>query len=342
MSEKIKVALVGCGGMSYGHVNNFKMVEDAEIVALCDIKRENLDKLHREKLDANPAIRAYDSYEALLKDPPKGLRVIDIITPHTLHFPQAMAALDHGYDVLVEKPMVTSSDHARQLTAKVAQTGRLLQIAFQSTYTQEFAYIRDLLRNGGIGEVQTIVAHSYQGWRPRDGKARTWRHDPALSGGGQMYDTGAHLFNSIAWLIDLPATEVFCWTDNKQMKVDINAVCTIKWRTPTGAEILGTATISGNTPGWQEGIWIAGDSGRLVTGIHGGRLEHYDARGNLIKYPQVTQPNYTPQANFIACLQGKAQPCCPVRYGVLHSWLMDALYQSARDARPVKLSAPPV
>lgn len=342
MPEKIKFAIIGCGGMAHAHANNFRLVEDAEIVALCDIKRANMEKLHREKFESNPAIRLYDSYEELLRDPPAGLRVMDIITPHTLHFPQAMAALDGGYDVLVEKPMVTSSAHARALAAKAQKTGRLLQVAFQSAYTQEFAYLRELLRSGALGEIQSVTAHSHQRWRPRDGKAHTWRHDPAMSGGGQMYDTGAHLFNAIAWLMDLPATEVFCWTDNKGMRVDINAVCTIKWRTPAGAEILGTATISGNTPGWQEGIFIAGEAGRVVTGIHGGRLEQYDAAGSLVKYPLVTQANFTPQSNFVACLQGKAEPRCPARYGVLHSWLMDGLYESAKLGRPVKLSTPPL
>jgi len=342
MAEPIKVALVGCGGMAQAHATNYRQIPAAQVAALCDIKRESMEKLWREKFDANPAIRLYDSYEALLQDPPAGLRVMTLITPHTVHFPHAMAALERGYDVLVEKPMVTSSDHARQLAAMVAKSGRHFQIAFQSPFTQEFAYIREAIRGGKLGELQTVVAHSHQAWRPRDGKATTWRHDPALSGGGQMYDTGAHLFNSLAWLMDLPATEVFCWLDRKGMPVDINAVCTMKWRTATGAEILGTATISGNTPGWQEGICIAGDRGRISTGIHGGRLEHIDEKGQLIKYPPVTQAHYTPQANFIACLQGQAEPRCPVRYGVLHSWLMDALYESAREGRAVKLTAAPV
>ena len=158
-----------------------------------------------------------------------------------------------------------------------------------------------------------------------------------MSGGGQMYDTGAHLFNGIAWLVDRPAVEVFCWIDNKGMPVDINAVMTIRWE----GDVMGTVTISGNTPGWQEGIWIAGDKGRLVTGIHGGRLEHYSGR-QAVKYPLVTQTHYTPDQNFVQCLQGRAEPRCPVRYGVLHSWLMDALYQSAKEGRPVKLTKAPL
>jgi predicted dehydrogenase len=159
-----------------------------------------------------------------------------------------------------------------------------------------------------------------------------------MSGGGQMYDTGAHLFNAIAWLIDRPAVEVYCRLDKKGMAVDINAAITIQWE----GGVLGAVTISGNTPGWQEGIWVSGDQGRVVTGIHGGRLEHYDAKGHQIKYPRVTQAHFTPIQNFVHCLLGVAEPRCGVRYGILHSWLMDALYQSAKTNRPVKLTKPPL
>jgi len=119
--------------------------------------------------------------------------------------------------------------------------------------------------------------------------------------------------------------------------VDINAAMTIRWE----GNVLGSVTISANTPGWQEGIIIAGDKGRIGTGIHGGRIEQWNEKG-MVKYPQVTQTHYTPVENFVDCLLGKAEPRCPVRYGILHSWLMDALYASAREAKPVKLSKPPL
>ena len=335
MAEKIKLALVGCGGMCRTHVNNLREVPEAEVVAVCDIVPEQMDILLKEKYEGGKGIRKYDAFEKMMKDPPHGLRGIIMVTPHTVHFPHAMLALENGYDVLVEKPMVTNSGHA-QLAAQIKKTGRHFQVAFQSPFTAEFAYIRNVIANDGLGELQTISAHSHQGWR--DFTRGTWRQQPKFSGGGQMYDTGAHLFNAIAWLIDRPAVEVFCQFDKKGTAVDINAAITIQWE----GGVLGTALISGNTPGWQEGIWIGGDKGRIVTGIHGGRLEHYDAKGQLIKYPQVTQTDFTPAKNFVHCLLGIAEPRCGVRYGILHSWLMDALYASAKKNAPVKLTKPPL
>ncbi len=335
MADQINVAIIGCGGMGRAHADRLKDVPEARIVALCDISRANMERFWREKLGSREDVRLYDSTEKLLKQPPRGLDAVLINTPHTLHFPQAMACLDAGYHVLVEKPMVTSSTHAKKLAEKVKKTGLLLQIAFQSTYSAEFAYIRDALRNNAIGELQTVTAWSHQNWRAST--ISTWRQDPKLSGGGQMYDTGAHLFNAITWCLDRPVEEVFCWLDNKGTPVDINAVITIRWQ----GGVTGSVTISGNTPGWDDGIIIAGDKGRLHTSIHGGKLEHYDTRGK-IKYPHVPFPNYSPDRNFIHCLLNNAEPICPVRYGILHSWMMDALYKSAKTKAPVKLSKPPL
>ncbi|MGD0389379.1 MAG: Gfo/Idh/MocA family oxidoreductase [Tepidisphaeraceae bacterium] len=335
MADKVKLAVVGCGGMGGEHIKLIARLADAQVAALVDIRPEAYQQKHKDLLNGDPSVGTYDSLDAMLKNPPAGLRGVVIVTPHNLHFEQAVACLEHGFDVLVEKPMVTNSAHAHELKKKIESTGRHFQIAFQAPFTQEFAYIRQQIQAGALGELQTITAHSCQGWKKSC--AGTWRHNPKQSGGGQMYDTGAHLFNAITWLVDRPAVEVFCITDNKGLEVDINAAMTIRWE----GNVLGSVTISANTPGWQEGIIIAGDKGRIGTGIHGGRIEQWNEKG-MVKYPQVTQTHYTPVENFVDCLLGKAEPRCPVRYGILHSWLMDALYASAREAKPVKLSKPPL
>jgi predicted dehydrogenase len=335
LSEKIKLAILGCGSMSGEHIKNIQQIPEAEIVGLVDIRPSAYQQKHKDMLNSNPSIRTYDSLDQMLKDPPPGLRAVIIVTPHTLHFEQCMACLKHGYDVLVEKPMVTNSTHAVELKKEIERTGKHFQIAFQAPFSREFAYIREQLQAGVLGELQTVTAFSCQNWKNHC--AGTWRHDPKQSGGGQMYDTGAHLFNSIAWLVDRPALEVFCVTDNKGLQVDINAAMTIRWE----GNVLGSVTISGNVPNWYEGIHICGDKGRISTAIHGGRLEQWDAQGQ-VKYPQVTQPHYTPISNFVDCLLGKAAPRSPVRYGILHSWLMDAAYASAKEQKLIKLSPPPL
>src|SRR5581483_6643821 len=183
-ADQINLAIIGCGGMSHAHGDWLKDIPEAKVVALCDIVPGQMDKLWKAKFDSRPDIRKYDSLEKLLKNPPKQLDGVIIITPHTLHFPQAMACLDAGYNVLVEKPMVTSSAHAKKLAEQVKKTGLLLQVSFQASYSCEFAYIRHVLQNEGLGELQTVTAWSHQGWRNAGGGKCNWRLDAKQSGGG--------------------------------------------------------------------------------------------------------------------------------------------------------------
>src|ERR1051326_153566 len=130
----INLALVGCGGMANWHASQLKLIPEANVVALCDTL-EAKTKTFKEKYF--PDAKQYDSYEDLLERPPRHLDAVVLVTPHTLHYPQAKAALERGLHVLVEKPMVTSSDHAYDLWRTAKRTGKHLAITFQSPYTPE-------------------------------------------------------------------------------------------------------------------------------------------------------------------------------------------------------------
>src|SRR5439155_841306 len=108
-----------------------------------------------------------------------------LVTPHTLHYPQAKAALEQGLHVLVEKPMVTSSEHAYDLWKTVKRTKKLLGITFQSPYTAEFGYLAKARDAGKLGKVQLIAGWVAQDWlRFTTG---TWRQQPKLAGGGMNF-----------------------------------------------------------------------------------------------------------------------------------------------------------
>jgi predicted dehydrogenase len=328
------IALVGCGGMAAGHANTLQRTADAKLVATVDIKPERAEAF-REKYA--PDARVYDSFDALLANPPAKLDAVVLVTPHTVHYPHAKAALERGWHVLTEKPMVTSSEHAYDLWRLVKQTGKVLAIAFQAPYCAEYQAIRQLRTSGAMGQVQLIQGWLAQGWKT--GTANSWRHDPRLSGGGQMYDSGSHVLNAMMWIMDEPVVEVACMVDNQGMPVDINGAAVLKFR--SGA--LGSFCIGGNCPGWDVSINVQTDTMYLRTGPHGGSLEC--SRQGRKFYPPVPHADdpttFTPLRNFLDAIAGKAELVSPVRYGVLLSALMDALYESATSGKPVKVRPVP-
>lgn len=331
----VNVAIVGCGGMcDHWHAPELKKIAEVKVVAVCDTDPART-KLFREKHFADAA--AFESLEAMLKDRPAALDAVVISSPHTLHYGQSKAALEAGLHVLVEKPMVTRSEHAYDLWRTVKRTGRKLAITFQAPYSAEYQYIRKLRDAGELGKVQIIQGWLAQGWLKAT--AGSWRQKPELSGGGQMYDSGAHVLNAIMWLMNDPVVEVACLADNCGSPVDINGVAMLKFQ--NGA--LGSVAIGGNSPGWNTRLSIQTDRMQVITAPHGGMLEVHGDPGR--KYPHVpVDPSpgaFTPHRNFINAVLGKEELVAPVRYGVLLSALMDALYESAEKGTVVKVKPVP-
>jgi predicted dehydrogenase len=330
--DKVRIGIIGCGGMSRHHGRMFTtQTPDVEVVGLCDTHPQNLARYQREifePLGHKPPTFA-DYRELLAQEKPDG---VVIVTPHAHHFEQAMASLDAGAHVLVEKPMVVKSEHARQLIARAAKVKRTVSVAFPGPYSAEFAYIRSLIAQGELGDIILLNAMVSQKWlKPTSG---TWRQDPALSGGGQAYDSGAHMFNALVYLHGLKPVEVFAWCDNRGAAVDITTVATIKYE----GGGMATATVGGADVSFCESLYLSGTQGSIRTGIYGGRLEHWDAKGQLIKYPPV--PDVTGMhRNFVGCIRGKAESPSPPLWGLRQSLLMDALYESARTGRPAQVAA---
>ncbi len=113
-----------------------------------------------------------------------------ISTPHTLHFAQGMQALEAGCHIYMEKPMVTSLEHAYRLADQVRESGKILVIGYNTPCSPEFYYVRQLIREKTFGNLEMVSGYLSQG--SAAGK-RQMAAESALSGGGQAYDSGAHL-----------------------------------------------------------------------------------------------------------------------------------------------------
>jgi predicted dehydrogenase len=330
----IHLGIVGCGGMASVHAGVLKKIPEVNVVALVDIVPAKTAAFKEKHF---PEAQEYESFEALLERPPAGLDAVMICTPHTVHYAQSKTALLKGLHVLSEKPMVTSSEHAYDLWKTVKQTGKHLGIAFQAPYSAEFQYLKQLRESGQLGVPQIVQGWLAQGWLK--GSANSWRHDPSQSGGGQMYDSGSHVLNAMMWLMNEPVVEVSCLYDTCGSPVDINGVAIMKFE--GGA--LGSVAIGGNSPGWNARISLQTDRLQVTTGPHGGFIEVHGLPE--YKYPHVPTSSepaaFTPLRNFVDVLQGRAEPQSPVRYGVLLSALMDALYESAAAQAPVKVRPVP-
>jgi predicted dehydrogenase len=157
-----------------------------------------------------------------------------------------------------------------------------------------------------------------------------------------MYDTGAHLFNAVTWLMNDPVVEVGCFYDKCASPVDINGVAMARFQ--NGA--MASFNISGNCDAFGTEIQILTDRMLIQTDQYGGKLEIKGHDGKRI-YPHVKQDialpgsGGTPHKNFVNALMGREPLRAGVRYGVLLSALMDALYESSDGRRIVQVKPVP-
>jgi predicted dehydrogenase len=327
---KIRLAILGTGGMGGAHVERFRQNPDVEIAALCDVSLEVLQRfLARLNLGAvQPPPRLFTDAATMFRE--AALDAVAIITPHTLHYEHALLAAEAGLHVLMEKPMVTSAEQAHALAARFKATGKVFTIGYNTPCTPEFLWLRTAIRHRTLGRLELVSGYLAQGWMKAT--VGSWRQDPKLSGGGQAYDSGAHLLNSLCWSVESDIAEVFTFLDRHGTPVDINSAINLRFANGVLAGIV----VSGNCPADGASMHFMFEGGRVdIDGWSGEWIHVWDGAGK-VKYPVIPGRRQTPDDNFIDAILGRAEPRTSLQNGIVQSELMDAIYESARTGLPAK------
>ena len=330
--SKVRVAILGCGGMAGAHAKRFKDNPDVAIVALCDVSEEQISKfIERNLQDYAPAPAVYTDRAQMYAEAKPDAVVI--VTPHTMHFEHGMEAVKNGCHILMEKPMVTDSGQAHELAKAVEAAGKIFVVGYNTPCTPAFNLLREISRSGELGKLETVTGWQTQNWLK--GTTGSWRQNPALSGGGQMYDSGAHMFNSLVWSVEQPVAEVLAFVDNVGAPVDINGTVNIRFKNG----VLATMTIAGNCPASAAGMYYTFDGGRVdVDGWSGGWIKVFKGNKEVpAEELEVKGTTQTPNDNFIEAILGKAEPKTSPINGVIQSELMDAIYESAKTGAIARL-----
>ena len=333
--KRIRLAIIGCGGfVRWLHVPAIKKCRRlVNLVALADTAAANAESLAAEHYPGRK-LPIYTDHARMLKDIAPDAVLVS--TPHTLHFRHCYDSLSAGAHVLVEKPMFTNSDDARKLVRRAKAKKLSLQIAIQGLYTDTFAYARQLIEDGTVGQLELATGMLAQGWLK--GGRGSWRQNPKLSGGGQLYDSTAHVISAILFLVNSPVREVVCWADMKGTRVDINAVALIRFANGC----MATITSGGNCPTWYSHMTLQGPNAFMEISPHGGdfRIASRNLKKEITKVPRGWNiPTVSVVRNFANSILGKDTPRCGGKLGVALADLMDGLYESVRKGRPVKVSS---
>lgn len=141
---------------------------------------------------------AHGSYEGLVDDPE--VDVVYIASPHHLHVQYGVMAMEAGKHVLIEKPMALTVAGLERLFAAADRHGVMCQEAFWSFFLPKFDVIRQIIDDGWLGDLTTVIADHGE-WLPPSHRI----HDPSMAG-GSLHDLGVYVLGLSAWAAGAPAT----------------------------------------------------------------------------------------------------------------------------------------
>jgi len=331
MNKPLRTVIIGSGGMARYHIRNMlKLRDTTEITAICEPSEQNYQATVEifKEAGLTPPPNQPDLQKLLNQYP---LDAAFIITPHAYHHDQTIACMQAGLDVLLEKPMVMNAQEARSLIKIRDLTGKLLVVAFPGSLSPNIRKASAMLRSGELGDLLSIEALAWQSWGPST--AGTWRQQPELSGGGFLFDTGAHMLNTVVDLAGEEFAEVSAWMDNKGRPVETMAVVIGKLKSGVMVSLHGCGEA---IPSCASDIRVFTTKSILSTGIWGERLkiQRYGwTRSRKVHVPA----SLGVWEQFLAVRNGTLENPCPPEVGLRMAKLYDAIKKSASlNGQPVR------
>jgi predicted dehydrogenase len=329
----VRMAMIGCGGMARHHARAILSRPDlTQIVALCEPSAAAHARFVEAFADAGVQPPPNQPDLTRLLDEHKGeLDAVFIITPHAYHHDQAKACLEAGVNVLLEKPMVMNASEARSLINARDRSSRLLAVAFNGSLSPRVRKASSMLRAGELGKILNISATVWQNWKLIT--TGLWRQDPVISGGGFLFDTGAHMLNTVADLAGEEFVEVAAWLDNRGAPVDILGA--VMARTASGT--LVTMNGCGDAiKSCTSDVRVFCEKGIIRTGVWGERLElQWDGEDDL--HTVRVRRSLGQWEQFVRVLRGEIANPCPPEVGLRMAKLWDMIQASAsQGGRVVK------
>ncbi|MCL1992812.1 MAG: Gfo/Idh/MocA family oxidoreductase [Spirochaetes bacterium] len=361
MSAKIKVGIVGAGGMASYHYDGF-VAAGAEVAAIADGNTERAQSLAK----IRPVGKIFAGLTEMLKACPE-LDAVSVITPNKFHKPLSIEALEAGKHVFCEKPPALNAGEMAQMLATAKAAGKTLMFNFNNRARPEAQAVMRYINEGAAGKINSAQAS----WIRRAGIPGFggWFTTKELAGGGavidlpHMLDLALHFmgYPEPAWCL---ATVFGDFMDNKAFKgpwgildsangiSDVESACHAMITFKTGqtlsvrcswAEFIEREVVSVTFQGTKAGgkverlFGIDGvdatsiDTCRLFTEEHGNQVNR-----DIVTAKDETMGRVGMAANFIGAIAGKEKALNTAEEALALMKIVDAMYKSAAEKKPVE------
>ncbi len=329
----MRIAGIGVGDLGRLELGIVADIDGVDVVAGADPSHDA-----REAFAYDHDVPTYEDYEAMLDG--EDVDAAIIVTPHTLHYEQALACLERDVHVHLEKPMVTDVDHAHDLIDAAEERGLTLAVGYQRHFDPRFRELRRIIDEGRIGTPHMASCYLEQVWI-RWTKDQ-WRGNPDLSGGGQLYDSGSHLLDALLWSTRSVPVSVAGTMDRQGHDVDVNSAlaATLERNDGTITTSIGVSGAGRSTPSPGEALHVWGTEGAVhydgetITVTENG--VRYTASPHEPSFEDLTREKLT---NFVAAIRDDADLEIPASDALKVTALTEAAYEAAETGRTVDVGS---
>lgn len=335
--EKLKVALIGTGGISQiFRIPALQNIENVELVALCDVDEAKVSFI-AEKYNIK---NVYYDIENLLKK--ETLDGIFICTPNNFHYPMALASLESKVPTFIEKPMALNQTQAERLAKTANKIDVPLVMGMNNRFRDDAIILKDFLNKNELGDPFYIKTGWLRRWNHEPQQA--WLLDKKISGGGVIMDIGIQLTDLSLWLLGLPKVKnVRCFNFNVFTEGSVEDSALVVLQTENNVVITVEVAWRLHLEKDMSYTHVFGKQGSAF--LNPLRL-YREMHGNLVN---VTPVHSTPSAdvlksafaneiqNFLEVIQGKTKPVTPAEDGIYLMRIIDAIYKSAEQGVQIDL-----
>jgi predicted dehydrogenase len=326
--KKLRIGIIGCGGISKVHAETYRDFEYCEIAQVFDVHTPSANALAKNFgaiVAASPGAMAASG----------NVDAVSICTPPGTHIECSLPFLKAGIPILCEKPLELNLQRAKKLATLVQQSHSIFMVAFCHRFHPAVLEARKLLNQGVIG-TPLFFRNMFAGYLPIQGH----RSDPAIAGGGALIDNGAHSVDLFHFLIGKTKT-VQAFTSNLSQHVPVEDFGSMILKSETGP--IGEIISSYSLLCADNRIEVFGEKGTLTLnyGIPGQadllvRIQGKEPYG--VDFSQRPDRFHAEIQHFLDCVSTRQTPWVTADDGLACAKVIELAYRSAKAGRRMSFS----